>query len=259
MEQVFLPTRRSVLVGSAVVGIAAVLAESRTRAAAGVGFRFLTPHQQRVVTEATARLVPGPLDDPAEAGHPGAREADVVRYVDTLLSAFDEDPPRVFAGGPWSDRHSTGPDYAAQFVPLDEPQLLSWRHRVADLRTRVPQAVLALDAAAKADGFADFPTAPTVEQDRVLAALADVRDLLFTLTIEGMYALPEYGGNKDLLGWKDIRWPGDVQPRGWTAAEVEADDGLDPVAVDDLPVVQEAVAALPAVQAALTRTWRRYG
>jgi hypothetical protein len=259
MAQVFLPTRRAVLMGAAATGLAGVLLESRTRAAAGSGFRFLTPHQAVVVTEATARLVPGPLDDPAEAGHPGAREADVVRYVDTLLSAFDEDPPRVFAGGPWSDRHSSGPDYTAQFVPLDEPQLLSWKTRVAELRTTVPQAVQALDAAAQADTFADFPSAPTVEQDRILAAEATARDLLFTLTIEGMYALPEYGGNKDLLGWRDIGWRGDVQPRGWTAAEVEAYDGLDPVAVGDLGVVQEAIGALPAVQGALAKTWRRHG
>lgn len=259
MAQVFLPTRRAVLVGAAAAGLAGVLLESRTRAAAGVGFRFLTPHQQVVVTEATARLVPGPADDPAEAGHPGAREAGVVRYVDTLLSAFDEDPPRVFAGGPWSDRHSTGPDLLAQFVPLDEPQLLAWRSRVADLRTRVAQAVTDLDSAAAADGFADFASAPTVEQDRVLASLADVRDLLFTLTIEGMYGLPEYGGNAGLVGWQGIRWPGDVQPVGFTAAEVSRDDGLDPVALDDLPVVQEALAALPAVTSALGATWRRHG
>ena len=39
-------------------------------------FRFFTGHQAAVVEAATARIAPGPLDDPAEAGHPGAREAD---------------------------------------------------------------------------------------------------------------------------------------------------------------------------------------
>ena len=251
MAEVFLPTRRAVLVGAAAVTLSGLLLESRTRAAAGAGYRFLTPHQVAVVTEATARLVPGPTDDPAEIGHPGAREADVVRYVDTLLSAFDESPPRIFAGGPWSNRHTSGPDLAAQFVPLQEPQNLAWRARVADLRTRVADAVVALDDAAAADGLGDFVAAPTVEQDRILASLADVREVLFSLTIEGMYSLPEYGGNAGLSGWQEIGWPGDVQPVGWSAAQVSAYDGVDPVAVGDLAVVREVLESLPAVSAAL--------
>lgn len=256
MAQAFLPTRRSVLVAAAVTPLLAVLTESRARATAGTPYRFLTAHQAAVVTEATARLVPGPADDPAELGHPGAREADVVRYVDTLLSAFDDDPPRVFAGGPWSDRHSTGPDLMAQFVPLQEGQLLAWRTRVADLRRQVAAAVVALDAAAADDGFADFVTAPVLVQDQVLSSLADVRDLLFGLTVEGMYSVPEYGGNAGLSGWQEIGWPGDVQPRGYSAAEVAADDGPDPVAVGDLSVVHELLGALPALGAARLRTRR---
>ncbi len=47
-------------------------------------------------------------------------------------------------------------------------------------------------------------------------------NLLFGHTIEAMYSNPEYGGNANLVGWKDIKFPGDVQPRGYTPAEVEA-------------------------------------
>jgi hypothetical protein len=35
-----------------------------------------------------------------------------------------------------------------------------------------------------------------------------------------MYGPPEYGGNRDLVGWQSIGFEGDVQPRGWTDAEV---------------------------------------
>jgi hypothetical protein len=35
-----------------------------------------------------------------------------------------------------------------------------------------------------------------------------------------MYGPPEYGGNRDLAGWRSIGFEGDVQPRGWTDAEV---------------------------------------
>ena len=53
--------------------------------------------------------------------------------------------------------------------------------------------------------------------------------LLFEHTIEGLYAAPEYGGNRGLVGWKDISFPGDIQPRGYTSDEVERSDGPDPV------------------------------
>lgn len=256
-QPTLLPTRRSVLAAAALVPLAsllpALLTESRARAAAGVAYRFLAPYQVAVVTEATARLVPGPTDDPAEIGHPGAREADVVRYIDTLLSAFDDDPPSIFAGGPWSNRHAPGPDQLATFVPLEERQLLAWRARVADLRKTVAAAVVALDAAAKGDGFGDFLAAPTAEQDHILASLADVRDLLFGLTIDGMYSIPEYGGNAGLSAWKEIGWPGDVQPVGYSAAEVAADDGPDPVALADLSIVREVLADLPVVATAMRK------
>src|SRR6516164_7195462 len=55
------------------------------RPAAG---RFFTGHEAAVVEAATARIVPGPEDDPAEAGHPGAREAGVTDYIDLMLGAL---------------------------------------------------------------------------------------------------------------------------------------------------------------------------
>ncbi len=35
-----------------------------------------------------------------------------------------------------------------------------------------------------------------------------------------MYGAPEYGGNRDGVAWAGIGFPGDVQPRGFTDAEV---------------------------------------
>jgi hypothetical protein len=209
------------------------------------GFRFLSAHQAALVVEATARLVPGPSDDPAEAGHPGAREAGVVHYVDRLLSAFEEDPPAVFAGAPWSDRHSSGPDHLARFLPLVERQEKAWRKRIKQLKQDVAAAVVALDKGATAAGYKDFVAAPNEEKDRLLTELAAARDVLFGLTIDAMYAIPEYGGNHKLTGWHEIGWPGDIQPVGYSAAKVEGDDGPDPVAAGDLPAVQELIDALP--------------
>lgn len=37
--------------------------------------------------------------------------------------------------------------------------------------------------------------------------------------------MPEYGGNANLVGRQDIQWPGDIEPRGYTDAKVEAAHG----------------------------------
>src|SRR5688572_15269980 len=73
-------SRRALLKGAGLLGVTAlvppqVLAWARAQAAAAETYLFFTPHEADVVREATARLIPGPTDDPTELGHPGAREA----------------------------------------------------------------------------------------------------------------------------------------------------------------------------------------
>ncbi|MBV9720889.1 MAG: gluconate 2-dehydrogenase subunit 3 family protein, partial [Mycobacterium sp.] len=72
--------------------------------AADTPYLYLSAHQAAVLDAATRRLVPGPEDDSAELGSPGAHEANVVRYIDIMLAAFSFSPPKVHAGGPWSNR-----------------------------------------------------------------------------------------------------------------------------------------------------------
>jgi len=45
-------------------------------------------------------------------------------------------------------------------------------------------------------------------------------ELLFHHCCEGLYGAPEYGGNRAGMAWAAIDFAGDVQPRGWTDAEV---------------------------------------
>lgn len=195
-------------------------------------FRFFPPHEAAVIVAATARLIPGPSDDPIERGHPGAREAGVVHYIDKLLGALDSDPDRIHAGGPWSDRHSTGPNHMARFIPLSRAQRIAWAQRLTEWRRRYRAGIELLDSLATGD----FAAVATAVQDKVLAspAAADFTDLLFGHAIEGMYANPEYGGNRDLVGWLDIRFPGDVQPLGYADDEVERSDGVDPIETTEI-------------------------
>jgi hypothetical protein len=205
--------------------------------------RFFTADQAAVVEAATARIAPGPADDPAEAGHPGAREADVTSYIDSMLGALgslDGAAPLVFAGGPWSNRHTSGPDLMAHFVALDPVAQIAWRRRLTGWQQQYRQGIATLDQLAGGD----FTKASHAKQDKILvmSAVSSFVSLLFEHTIEGLYAAPEYGGNRGLTGWKEIGFPGDIQPRGYTADEVSRSDGHDPV--DDTGIVAEVLKLL---------------
>jgi hypothetical protein len=205
--------------------------------------RFFTAHQAAVIEAATARIAPGPLDDPAEVGHPGAREADVTGY-DTALSVFTEaGTPKIFAGGPWSNRHTSGPDLMAMFLAIDPVTKIAWGKRVSGWQRQYRDGIATLDKLAGGD----FTTVSAAEQDKILAEVpvSSFLSLLFEHTIEGKYSNPEYGGNRGLAGWTDIGYPGDSQPRGYTPDEVSRSDGPDPV--DKTPIVAEALKFLGAV------------
>jgi hypothetical protein len=66
----------------------------------------------------------------------------------------------------------------------------------------------------------DFGHQEPEEQDRRLDADPAFRHLLYRHACEGAYGAPEYGGNRDLAGWRAIQFAGDVQPRGYTDDEV---------------------------------------
>jgi hypothetical protein len=180
---------------------------------------------------------------------PGARVTGAVGYIDKLLSAFDDSPPAIFAGGPASGREanpdgmggSTGtypPDNFSSFLQLTRVQELAWRIRLfgsaatpggdfndaalgatVGLRDLYTQGLLTLDAIAathqKKARFLDLG-----DDDRQLsfASLADQApaflQALTENTIEGMFAAPEYGGNAARSGWQLARFDGDSVPLG---------------------------------------------
>jgi hypothetical protein len=247
-------SRRAFLAGAGLLPLAGLvpglLAEARA-AAPDAPYRFFSAHQAAVLDAATRRLVPGPDDDPLEAGHPGAAEAKVLRYLDTLLALFDFSPPRLYAGGPWSDRHSDGPNHLTEFVPPDAAQTLSWRQRVGELQKTYAAGVLLLDEQAGGD----FTALSAPEQDRVLASpeASEFTALLFGHTIEGMYGLPEYGGNAGQVGWIEIGFPGDIQPRGYTAAEMSEQQVS---VIDPTGLTGQVLEVFPQVAAVMARKGR---
>jgi hypothetical protein len=182
--------------------------------------RFLTDDEYAIVEAAADRLIP-PVD-----GHPGGAALGVADYVDTLLGAFTFDPPRVWAGGPFSGRAGGDASFGA-FMPLSELETLAWRTRIEGSRgipERERNGPVRGWQECYREGLAalgaDFTAVDAAEQDRRLDAAGAFTRILYEHACEGAYGAPEYGGNRDGAGWRAIGFPGDVQPRGYTDDEV---------------------------------------
>ena len=107
---------------------------------------------------------------------PGAADLGAVDYVETLLTAFDHSPPRIWASptdgwlelGPW-EAHA-------------------WRARIDEWRSMY-------DRVAAGDALSD-----------------DDRDALHQHACEGTYGDPAYGGNRDEGGWRRVNFPTPLFP-----------------------------------------------
>jgi hypothetical protein len=161
---------------------------------------FFNDDERAVIAAAAARVLPGASAD---------------GYIDQLLGAFSFDPPRIWAGGPYSGRHGGEPSFE-EWIPLGPMEQVAWQRRIEGWQNDYQRLLAALGA--------DFVDLGANEQDARLAAVPELRDLLYEHACEGTYGDPVYGGNKGFVGWDAIGWVGDVQPRGYTDVEVAQRD-----------------------------------
>jgi hypothetical protein len=183
---------------------------------------WLTDDEHRTLTAALDTVLPG------DGISPGAGEMGGADYVDQLLGAFSFDPPRLWAGGPFSGRMG-GEASFDQWLEVGALDELAWRTRlegslgrperefngpVVGWQERYRDALAALGAdLADLDGDA--------RRARLHERTDDAfRELLFEHACESLYGDPVYGGNRDRQAWDAIAFDGDVQPRGWTDDEV---------------------------------------
>jgi len=213
--------------------------EERAAHPEGAGV-FLSAERLRALRALCAHWVPGPPDDP----DPGAAEAGVAEYVDLLLGAFQLAQPRIFAGGPFSNRDGGGPDYFSQWLPLDALEERVWRTRIEGSRGMperewngpvrgwqeiYAEGLDALDVSARRWLREPFADLGYTGRSAVLGWLPGGPDdafleLAFRHTLEGMYGAPEYGGNRGRVGWTYTRWPGDHQPHAYSDDEIAHPD-----------------------------------
>jgi hypothetical protein len=181
---------------------------------------WLTEHEYEILSAACAQMLP------SGDGIPGAEEAGVADYIDILLGAFTFDPPRIWAGGPTSGR-AGGAARFARFHSLNALDELAWRMRIEGSQGLPAREfngpVVGLQETYRRGLGAlghDFSSVDGAEQRRRLRADEEFCGILYGHCCEGMYGAPEYGGNRNGVGWSYLGREGDVQPRGFTDAEV---------------------------------------
>jgi len=139
------------------------------------GHTFFNAQDAETIAAVTERLMPG------APGKPGARDAAVLNYIDLALSGAYAELQDFYRRGLAQLDAYCRTTYNETFVRLDAGR---------------QDAVVAALEQGKATGF----TWPTAQ-----AFFETVR----THTIEGLFADPVYGGNKDFAGWRLVGFPGD--------------------------------------------------
>jgi gluconate 2-dehydrogenase gamma chain len=155
----------------------------------GHGVFFNDEHAATVAAFAE-RLMPG------APGRPGAHDANVINYIDLALAGAYADQQDFYRRGLAQLDAYCGKTYNQPFVKLSAAQQ--------------DEVIGALEQG-KASEF-EFPTAQAFF------------NTLRAHTMEGMFADPVYGGNKDFAGWRLVGFPG-AQPI-FTTADMQSKDAF---------------------------------
>jgi len=148
-------------------------AANRAESFDGHGVFFNDEHAATVAAFAE-RLMPG------APGKPGAHDANVLNYIDLALAGAYADQQDLYRRGLAQLEAYCRKTYNQSFLKLSAAQQ--------------DEVITALEQG-KASEFT-FPTAQTFF------------NTLRAHTMEGMFADPVYGGNKDFAGWKLVGFPG---------------------------------------------------
>lgn len=198
--------------GAATAATGGLLSESaaaKTPAAAPAALRFLTQWEFEYLT-AMAETI-WPTDDLG----PGARQAGVANYIDGQLAGSWGQGHRFYLNGPFFQPPDSGHGWQIPMTPADVYRAFLPGFDVY-CKSTYGNAYPALDAATQTKALTDLQKGTA--QIQIGGATAFKSSDFFSLfrqnVLEGMLADPSYGGNKDMVGWKYIGFPGDPMRRG---------------------------------------------
>jgi gluconate 2-dehydrogenase gamma chain len=202
MSNEYSPDSRRMFLRSTFVSVSTLTATRvPTQAAEGQGpnstkWRFLTEAEANFLGAAVERLIP------ADEEWPGAKELGAVNYIDIQMAGPWGRGEMIFRGGPFQ-RGTPSQGYQLEYTP-------------AELMRRAMGAINAFFAR-RGTSFAHLGGP---ERDAYLSKLEkssiDLNGVpsnvffafLWQYTLEGFFADPIYGGNKDKMAWKMIGFPG---------------------------------------------------
>lgn len=160
-------------------------------------YGYLTSQEVRFLDAAVARLIP------ADELGPGAKEAGVACFIDRQLVSSWGTHGRQYRMGPWQD----GTPQQGFQSRLTPQEIYRAAIRETDLYCgRQFGKAFNFLAAAQQDEILRGLEKGAIELESVSAQV--FFDLLLRNTVEGFFADPMYGGNRDKIGWKLVGFPG---------------------------------------------------
>ncbi|MDB5959143.1 MAG: hypothetical protein JWP59_437 [Massilia sp.] len=167
------------------------------RTPAAPPYLFFRPDEAAIVEAASERLIP------LDANGPGATQAGVTAYIDRQLAGAWGAGERLYRSGPWqAGQPSQG--YQLPFTPA-ELFRNGLRGLAALVRQRHARAFAQLSAQQQ-DAMLESLQTGTEDLEGVPAHV--FFESLLSMTIEGYFSDPAYGGNRDMAAWKMIGFPG---------------------------------------------------
>ena len=161
-------------------------------------FQFLTQDEVSFLDAAVSRLIP------ADDLGPGAKEAGVTTFLDRQLGGAFGKGSSWYMQGPWKKGEETQ-GYQSRMSPAE-----LYRASIKAIDTYCGGKF----------GGKKFSQLSADQQDQILSGIekGDVKlegvdaKSFFTMflqnTVEGFFSDPLYGGNRDMVGWKLIGFPG---------------------------------------------------
>jgi gluconate 2-dehydrogenase gamma chain len=212
--------------------------------------RFLTQFEFNYVT-AMAETI-WPTDDLG----PGARVGGVGHYIDGQLAGSWGQGHRLYRNGPFFAPETSGHGWQIPMTPADVYRAFLPGFDVY-CKTTFGKPYPSLTAAQQTQALTDLQTGKAAIQIGGSTAFtsADFFSLFRQNVLEGMLADPAYGGNRNMVGWKWIGFPGDPMRRGdeyfkyiFTNKPYPFEDKPLPLMASSLKVTARGAAASPKVQ-----------
>jgi gluconate 2-dehydrogenase gamma chain len=201
---------------------------------------FFSEEEARLIDAITARIMPGNSSDP------GAREAGVMNYIDRKLAEKDNQgfveytyfrPPfaKVYEGNNPPQAKDTGQEIWVKKSELNRYGFQSSQTPQEKYRAGLTE----VNQYALSQFHKKFTDLSEEQQDQILTDMENGKTKSFSQpgdqeffktlrqdTIEGMFSDPAYGGNRDMLGWKLIGYPG--AQRAYTPVDLLTEGNVRP-------------------------------